>query len=244
MRKRKRKKKKKIMSWITFHGSATPSHSLPTSVMSRSSSVPRSSHQCPTQERQRNWLHSTSSTRPGCQLTSYPWLQVVGTDYQMVPRYTPISEQDFKEQIFSLFYEDNPTSEQDPLESHKLALLFFAFAMGKLTDPRTLDLSTQEAMKYFHIARAALTLNQSLETPSVPLLQGLLLMCHFMFLANIESSRWLTMGIVVKLSQSVSFLQSLILCIRVLNDISQIGLREFLFSPTIDGQGLGIDIAS
>lgn len=60
-------------------------------------------------------------------------------------------------------------------------------------------------MKYFHIARATLSLNQSLETPSVPLLQGLLVMCHFMFLANIESSRWLTMGIIVKLSQSVRF---------------------------------------
>jgi hypothetical protein len=114
-----------------------------------------------------------------------------------------VSEQDFKEQTFSLFYEGGSTAEQDTVETHKLALLFFVFAMGKLTDPRTRDLSTQDAMKYFHIARAALSLNQSLEKPSVPLLQGLLVMCHFMFLANIESSRWLTMGIVVKLSQSV-----------------------------------------
>jgi len=118
-------------------------------------------------------------------------------------------------------------AEQDPLEAHKLGLLFFVFAMGKLTDPQTRDLSTQEAMKYFHIGRAALAL-QSLETASVPLLQGLLLMCHFMFLANIESSRWLTMGIVVKLTQSVGFPQPLGLYIRMLNDTSQIGLREFL----------------
>ena len=135
-------------------------------------------------------------------------LQIVGTDYRTLSRYTPIFEQDFKEQVFSLFYEGNSTAEQDPLEAHKLALLFFVFAMGKLTDPRTRDLSTLESMKYFHIGRAALTLNQSLETPSITLLQGLLLMCHFMFLANIESSRWLTMGIVVKLSQSVGFLRS------------------------------------
>ena len=98
-------------------------------------------------------------------------------------------------------------SEEDPLETHKLALLFFVFAMGKLTNPRSQDLSTQDAMKYFHVGKAALTLNQSLETPSVPLLQGLLVMCHFMFLANIESSRWLAMGIIVKLSQSVRPLQ-------------------------------------
>ena len=98
-------------------------------------------------------------------------------------------------------------SEEDPLEAHKLALLFFVFAMGKLTNPRSQDLSTQDAMKYFHIGKAALTLNQSLETPSVPLLQGLLVMCHFMFLASIESSRWLAMGIIVKLSQSVRVLE-------------------------------------
>lgn len=133
----------------------------------------------------------------------YPLLQVTGTDHETLPRYTPIFEQDFKEQVFSLFYENNTMSEQDATETHKLALLFLVFAMGKLTDPRTRDLSTQDAMRYFHIGRAALTLNQSLETPSVPLLQGLLLMCHFMFVASIESSRWLTMGIVVKLTQSV-----------------------------------------
>lgn len=141
---------------------------------------------------------------PGCQLTSSP-LQIADADYRMLPRYTAISEQDFKEQIFSHFYENNSTAEQNPLEAHKLALLFFVFALGKLTDPRSRDLSTQESMKYFQVGRAALTLNQALETPSIPLLQGLLLMCHFMFLANIESSRWLTMGIVVKLSQSVGF---------------------------------------
>jgi len=154
--------------------------------------------------------------------------QIVDADCRTLPRYTAISEQDFKEQVFSHFYENNSTAEQNPLEAHKLGLLFFVFALGKLTDPRSRDLSTQESMKYFHIGRAALTLNQALETPSIPLLQGLLLMCHFMFLANIESSRWLTMGIVVKLSQSVCFLRSLVLCTRVLKGVSQIGLREFL----------------
>lgn len=117
--------------------------------------------------------------------------------------YTPIIEQDFKEQIFSPFYENNATAGQEPIDAHKLALLFFVFAMGKLTDPRTRDLSTQEAMKFFHVGKAALTLSQSLETPSVTLLQGLLVMCHFMFWADIETSRWLTMGIIAKLSQSI-----------------------------------------
>ena len=147
---------------------------------------------------------------PGCESVSRtaptPPSQVVGTHCGTLPRYTPIVEQDFKENIFLPFYDGNSTAEQDPLEAHKLALLLFVFAMGKLTDPRTQELSTQEAMKYFHIGKAALTLQQSLESPSVTLLQGLLVMCHFMFWANIENSRWLTMGIVVKLTQSVCVL--------------------------------------
>ena len=141
-------------------------------------------------------------------------LRVMGADQETLPRYEPISEQVFKEQVFSAFYEDDSMVEQDTLEAHKLALLFFVFAMGKLTDTHTKDLSTLEAMKYFHVAKAALMLNQSLETPSITLLQALLVMCHFMFLANIESSRWLTMGIVVKLTQSVSFVPPLTLYVQ------------------------------
>ena len=209
-RKRKKKRRTKIVSWTMSRGSATPSHSPPTSTMSRNSFGPRSWSPCPSQGKQRNWLHFTSSMLHGCQsISHFPPLRVEGTDHEALPRYAPIFEQDFKEQIFSHFYESNGMVEQDPLDAHKLSLLFFVFAMGKLTDPRTRDLSTQDAMKYYHIGRAALSLNQSLETPSITLLQGLLLMCHFMFLANIENSRWLTMGIVAKLCQSVGFLQPL-----------------------------------
>lgn len=189
--------------WITFRGSVTPSRSLLTSPMSRDSSAPRSFDPCPMQERRRSWLCFTSSMLLGCEQTSCTLVEVVGTNREALLRYTPIFEQDFKEHIFLHFYETNAIMEQDPTEAHKLALLFFVFAMGKLTSPQTHDLSTQEAMKYFHVGKAALTLNQSLETPSVPLLQGLLVMCHFMFLANIGGSRWSTMGIIVKLSQSV-----------------------------------------
>ena len=66
MRRKRRKKKKKIVTSIMSHGSATPSHSLPVSVMSRNNSALRSLDLCPTQERQRNWLHFTSSMLHGC----------------------------------------------------------------------------------------------------------------------------------------------------------------------------------
>ena len=183
----KKGRKKMTETWNTFHGSVTPSLSLLTSPWSRSVSAQRSLDLCLIQERQRNWLRIISSMLLGCKQFSYTKLQVVDADRETSPRHTPILEQDFKDQIFSPFYENNSSVGQDPIEAHKLALLFFVLAMGKLTDPKTRDLSTQEAMRFFHIGKAALSLNQSLETPSVPLLQGLLIMCHFMFLANIES---------------------------------------------------------
>src|SRR6266478_5121774 len=65
----------------------------------------------------------------------HPQLQVAGADHETLHRYTPILEQDFKEQIFPLVYEDNTLAEQGASEAHKLALLFFVFAMGKLTNP-------------------------------------------------------------------------------------------------------------
>jgi hypothetical protein len=194
-------RKRIIVIRITFHGSVMLSRSLLASPTFRTSFVQRSCNPCQVQERRRDWPRITSSMLLGCEQT--PRTQLQDADRETLHRYTPIFEQDFKEQIFSRFYESNATLGQDPIEAHKLALLFFVFAMGKLTDPRTQVLSTQEAMKYFHIGKAVLTLNQSLESPSIPLLQGLLIMCHFMFLANIGGSRWLTMGIIVKLSQSV-----------------------------------------
>ena len=61
----------------------------------------------------------------------------------------------------------------DPLESHKLAVLFFVFAMGKLLDLRGPDILTQEAMRYYQIGRAALSLNGFLEARSIPAVQAL-----------------------------------------------------------------------
>ena len=65
-----------------------------------------------------------------------PPFQVIGTHCGILPRYTLIVEEDFKEDIFLPFYDDNSIAEQDPLEAHELALLLFVFAMGKLTDPQ------------------------------------------------------------------------------------------------------------
>ena len=54
MRRKRKKRKKKIVTSIMSHGSATLSHSLPVSVISRNNSALRSLDLCPTQERRRN----------------------------------------------------------------------------------------------------------------------------------------------------------------------------------------------
>lgn len=88
-------------------------------------------------------------------------------------RYTPISEEEYNQDIFALFYDHNMSAAQDPLESHKLGLLFLVFAMGKLMDIRGREILIQEATRYYQIGRAALTINSVLESRSIPALQAL-----------------------------------------------------------------------
>lgn len=91
----------------------------------------------------------------------------------MFDRYTPISEEEYYQEVFALFYDHNMSAAQDPLESHKLGLLFLVFAMGKLMDLRSRAILTQDATRYYLIGRAALTLNSVLEARSIPALQAL-----------------------------------------------------------------------
>lgn len=79
-----------------------------------------------------------------------------------------------------------------------------------------------EAMYYYHLARAALSIDSILEEQTITGIQALvfgtycsffrhkltylliqILMCHFMFLSEISGPRWVIMGMVVKLAQSV-----------------------------------------
>lgn len=91
-----------------------------------------------------------------------------------------------------------------------------------------LDLDRQshslEASQYFELGRAALAVDSVFEEQSIQAIQALVehlrcpidswltfiqvLMCHYMFLDDIEGPRWATMGIVVKLAQSVSHVRA------------------------------------
>ncbi|KAF7317966.1 Fungal-trans domain-containing protein [Mycena kentingensis (nom. inval.)] len=87
--------------------------------------------------------------------------------------YTPISEDDFYDDIFHPIYD--PTSAYEVVSSHNLSVLFMVLALGTLMD---------DAMPA-HSAEA------------------LLLMVHYMFWDHIDAPRWVIMGLVVKLAHSI-----------------------------------------
>lgn len=89
-------------------------------------------------------------------------------------RYHPISEKDFYETIYQSVY---PLDEEfhEPLSGHGLSVFFGVLALGALLD---LDLPahSSDAMQYYQVARAALSLESVLEQQTILGIQALV--CH------------------------------------------------------------------
>ncbi|KAI0091797.1 hypothetical protein BDY19DRAFT_885596 [Irpex rosettiformis] len=117
--------------------------------------------------------------------------------------YTPIPETELYANVFSRIYDQPMPIDQDSTDSHRLAVLYMVFALGTLMDLEQPYLSIAST-QYYQLARAALSLDSILESQSIPAIQALLLMCHFMFLSFRDGPRWTLMGLVVKLAQSVN----------------------------------------
>ncbi len=62
--------------------------------------------------------------------------------------------------------------DQDPTDSHRLAVLYMVFALGTLMDLDKSYLSL-EATQYYQLARASLALDSILEHQSIPAVQAL-----------------------------------------------------------------------
>ncbi|KAF8557742.1 hypothetical protein OG21DRAFT_1475305 [Imleria badia] len=122
--------------------------------------------------------------------------------------YNPVSEQDFFEEIYSLFYAPDigPPSD-DPLLSHKLALIFMVLAIGSLVDIKHPAYNI-EAEKYHQLARASLFQSSLFEDPTITAVQTLFLMTFYLFLSDRHGSnsgtRWAIIGIAVKIAQCVN----------------------------------------
>ncbi|KAI1796561.1 fungal-specific transcription factor domain-containing protein [Ganoderma leucocontextum] len=116
--------------------------------------------------------------------------------------YTPIPEAEFEDTIFSRIYDQRMETEPAPKDSHRLAVFCLVLALGALLDLDRPSLST-DATRYYQLGRAVLSLDSILESQSIPAIQALILMCHYMFHSFVEGPRWALMGLAVKLAQSL-----------------------------------------
>lgn len=87
-------------------------------------------------------------------------------------RYTPIPENEFNETILPRVYSQAMTNEQDPIDSHRLSIVFMVLALGTLLD---LDLPalSPEASQFYQLGRTALSVDSILECQSIPAIQAL-----------------------------------------------------------------------
>lgn len=116
--------------------------------------------------------------------------------------YLPIPDAEFYNTVFSRIYDQPIGIDQDPIDSHRLAVLYMVLALGTLFDLGQPYLCV-EATQYYQLARAAISLDSLLEHQTIPAIQALVLMCHFMFMSFRDGPRWAAMGLVVKLAQSL-----------------------------------------
>ncbi|KAI5122510.1 hypothetical protein M0805_001418 [Coniferiporia weirii] len=125
--------------------------------------------------------------------------------------YHPIPKTQFDETIFARVYPyasaDSPSDvetdrDTGSYESHRLALLYIVLAVGILVNLERPSHDTSAA-RYFQLSKAALSLDSILEEPSPMAIQALVIMCHYMFLNDVDTQRWTLMGTVIKLAQSI-----------------------------------------
>ena len=90
-------------------------------------------------------------------------------------RYTPISEEDLYETIFRQIYDPEPNFE--PQSSQNIGVFCMVLAIGILLD---LDkpAHSAEAMSYYHLARAALSIDSILDVQTIAGIQALVNGCH------------------------------------------------------------------
>ncbi|KAF7309613.1 Fungal-trans domain-containing protein [Mycena indigotica] len=120
--------------------------------------------------------------------------------------YAPISPESFDE-VYAQFYAPNPAmSTEQPLLTHRLALMFIVLAIGQLMDTNE-PAYNLEAEKYHQLARAALFLHSFFDHATINTVQCLFLMAFYLFLSDRHGTgsgaRWAIMGIAVKVAQSI-----------------------------------------
>uniref|UniRef100_A0A0W0FX10 Zn(2)-C6 fungal-type domain-containing protein n=1 Tax=Moniliophthora roreri TaxID=221103 RepID=A0A0W0FX10_MONRR len=120
--------------------------------------------------------------------------------------YNPVSQEVFDFEIFNHFYGQQHPYGDDPQLPHRLSVLFMVLAIGCLMDS-SLPPYNVDAEKYHQLAKAALFQNGFLDAPTISAVQALFLMTYYLFISDRHGTgngaRWATMGLAVKLSQSI-----------------------------------------
>lgn len=127
----------------------------------------------------KSYVTHISDTLPGCM--SRPYCSFTSSD-KYHSRYTPITEQDFYETIFRYLYEPELHSHFEPQSSQNLGVFCMILAIGTLVD---LDkpAHSAESMYYYHLARAALSIDSILEEQTIAGIQALVIgsLCFLIF---------------------------------------------------------------
>lgn len=115
--------------------------------------------------------------------------------------------EDFLTPIYNLQKEREDRVGKDSIQisPHKIAVLFLIFAIAVRID-FTLQVDNEESEKYYHYARAALTLRSVFDSPMTETVQAVLLLANHRFTAGESHSRdsaWTLLGIACKLALSV-----------------------------------------
>lgn len=106
---------------------------------------------------------------PGCKGVFFPWYL---PPWHVVPRYTPISESEFEDMVFSQVYRPGVSSLEEAAHPHLLAILLVILALGTLMDTQR-ESHSSEARHYYQLSRSALSLRTVLEEQSVDAVRAL-----------------------------------------------------------------------
>jgi hypothetical protein len=125
--------------------------------------------------------------------------------------FCPIKRDEVIDEILSPVYrsfkgrQESTSENSHAVTPHKLATLFLIFALGTLVD-LTLETFAVDAEKYYHLARAALSLQSILDSPEIYTVQAIALMGAYHNLGGWRygiDSPWTIMSMAAKLAQSI-----------------------------------------
>jgi hypothetical protein len=94
------------------------------------------------------------------------------------------------------------------IHSHKLSVFFIVLANGALYDEASGERALWLAARYYHLARAALSLDPMLTDATVATCEALFMMIRFLFNSDRSANeeRWLVTGLAARVAQMVRLL--------------------------------------